>query len=133
MFYGVGGARISAQDGATMRLDAKGNVFISTGATEQGQGMEAVISQVAATSLGVPPERVKIITGDTEHTPYGGGTWASRGAGIGGEAVAQAGRALRLQILSAAAVMLQEDPAALDIQNGAVVDIDTDNERITLD
>ena len=133
MFYGVGGARISAQDGATMRLDAKGNVFISTGATEQGQGMEAVISQVAATSLGVPPERLKIITGDTEHTPYGGGTWASRGAGIGGEAVAQAGRALRLQILSAAAVMLQEDPATLDIQNGAVVDIDTGNERITLD
>ena len=133
MFYGVGGARISAQDGATMRLDAKGNVFISTGATEQGQGMEAVISQVAATSLGVPPERLKIITGDTEHTPYGGGTWASRGAGIGGEAVAQAGRALRLQILSAAAVMLQEDPAALDIQNGAVVDINTGNERITLD
>ena len=133
MFYGVGGARISAQDGATMRLDAKGNVFISTGATEQGQGMEAVISQVAATSLGVPPERLKIITGDTEHTPYGGGTWASRGAGIGGEAVAQAGRALRLQILSAAAVMLQENPATLDIQNGAVVDIDTGNERITLD
>ena len=116
MFYGVGGARISAQDGATMRLDAKGNVFISTGATEQGQGMEAVISQVAATSLGVPPERLKIITGDTEHTPYGGGTWASRAAGIGGEAVAQAGRALRLQILSAAAVMLQEDPATLDRQ-----------------
>ena len=133
MFYGVGGARISAQDGATMRLDAKGNVFISTGATEQGQGMEAVISQVAATSLGVPPKRLKIITGDTEHTPYGGGTWASRGAGIGGEAVAQAGRALRLQILSAAAVMLQENPATLDIQNGAVVDIDTGNERITLD
>ena len=44
MFYGVGGARISAQDGATMRLDARGNVFVATGATEQGQGMEAVIS-----------------------------------------------------------------------------------------
>ena len=133
MFYGVGGARISAQDGATMRLDAKGNVFVATGATEQGQGMEAVISQVAATAVGVPPERLKIVTGDTEHTPYGGGTWASRAAGIGGEAVAQAGRALRQQILRAAAVMLQEEAENLDIQGGVVVDKATGAERIGLD
>ena len=133
MFYGVGGARISAQDGATMRLDAKGNVFVATGATEQGQGMEAVISQVAATAVGVPPERLKIVTGDTDHTPYGGGTWASRAAGIGGEAVAQAGRALRQQILRAAAVMLQEEAENLDIQGGVVVDRATGAERIGLD
>ena len=133
MFYGVGGARISAQDGATMRLDARGNVFVATGATEQGQGMEAVISQVAATAVGVPPERLKIVTGDTEHTPYGGGTWASRAAGIGGEAVAQAGRALRQQILRAAAVMLQEEAENLDIQGGVVVDKATGAERIGLD
>ena len=133
MFYGVGGARISAQDGATLRLDARGNVFVATGATEQGQGMEAVISQVAATAVGVSPERLRIITGDTEHTPYGGGTWASRGAGIGGEAVAQAGRALRQQILDAAAAMLQEEAASLDIRNGVVVDSETGAERIGLD
>ena len=133
MFYGVGGARISAQDGATMRLDARGNVFVATGATEQGQGMEAVISQVAATAVGVPPERLKIVTGDTEHTPYGGGTWASRAAGIGGEAVAQAGRALRQQILRAAAVMLQEEAENLDVQGGVVVDRATGAERIGLD
>ena len=133
MFYGVGGARISAQDGATLRLDAKGNVFVATGATEQGQGMEAVISQVAATAVGVSPDRLKIITGDTEHTPYGGGTWASRAAGIGGEAVAQAGRALRLQILDAAAAMLQEEAERLDIRDGVVVDAETGAERIGLD
>ena len=133
MLYGVGGARISAQDGATMRLDARGNVFVATGATEQGQGMEAVISQVAATALGVPPERIKIVTGDTEHTPYGGGTWGSRAAGIGGEAVARAGRALRQQILRAAAVMLQEEADNLDIHGGVVVDRATRAERIGLD
>ena len=133
MFYGVGGARISAQDGATMRLDARGNVFVATGATEQGQGMEAVISQVAATAVGVPPDRLKITTGDTEHTPYGGGTWASRAAGIGGEAVTQAGRALRGQILKAAGIMLQEDASTLDIRNGVVVDAGTGAERIGLD
>ena len=133
IFYGVGGARISAQDGATLRLDARGNVFVATGATEQGQGMEAVISQVAATAVGVPPERLKIVTGDTEHTPYGGGTWGSRAAGIGGEAVAQAGRALRSQILRAAAVMLQDEAGNLDIRGGVVVDAETGAERIGLD
>ena len=96
-FYGVGGARISAQDGATVRLDATGAVFCHTGVTEQGQGAEAVIAQCVATAFGVPIERVRVITGDTDNTPYGGGTWASRAAGIGGEAAWQAGKALRAE------------------------------------
>src|SRR5713101_5111372 len=85
-FYGVGGAKISAQDGVTIKLDAQGAVICQTGVTEQGQGAEAVLAQVAASSFGVPIERVRVITGDTDNTPYGGGTWASRAAGIGGEA-----------------------------------------------
>src|SRR6185437_15017278 len=84
-FYGVGGARISSQDGATVRLDATGAVFVHSGVTEQGQGAEAVLAQCVATSFGVPLERVRVITGDTDNTPYGGGTWASRAAGTGRE------------------------------------------------
>src|SRR5215813_5871880 len=53
-FYGVGGARISSQDGATLKLDATGAVICHTGVTEQGQGAEAVMAQVVATSFGVP-------------------------------------------------------------------------------
>ena len=93
-FYGVGGARISAQDGATVRLDATGAIFCHTGVSEQGQGAEAVIAQCVATSFGVSMDRVRVIMGDTDNTPYGGGTWASRAAGIGGEAAWQAGKAL---------------------------------------
>ncbi len=133
MFYGVGGARISAQDGCTVRLDARGNVFCATGVTEQGQGAETVIAQVAATAVGVPLDRVKMLTGDTDATPYGGGTWASRGAGVGGEAAAQAGRALRENILKVAGVILQADPTSLDIRNGVVVDMTNGRERIGLD
>jgi aerobic carbon-monoxide dehydrogenase large subunit len=132
-FYGVGGARISSQDGATVRLDAQGAVICHTGVTEQGQGAEAVIAQVVATSFGVPLERVRVITGDTDNTPYGGGTWASRAAGIGGEAAWQAGKALRLNVLAVAASILQAEPKALDIRNAAVVDADTGRERIGLD
>jgi carbon-monoxide dehydrogenase large subunit len=132
-FYGVGGARISSQDGATVRLDATGAVFVHSGVTEQGQGAEAVLAQCVATSFGVPLERVRVITGDTDNTPYGGGTWASRAAGIGGEAAWQAGKALRANVLAAAASILQADPKALDIRGGIVVDADTGRERMGLD
>jgi carbon-monoxide dehydrogenase large subunit len=133
MFYGVGGARIAAQDGCVMRMDAKGNIHCATGVSEQGQGAEAVIAQVAATAVGVDMSRVRVTMGDTEITPYGGGTWASRAAGIGGEAAVQAGKALRANILAVAGVMLQADPGALDIRAGVVVDADTGTERIPLD
>jgi carbon-monoxide dehydrogenase large subunit len=131
-FYGVGGAKISAQDGVTMKLDAQGALICQTGVTEQGQGAEAVIAQVAATAFGVPIERVRVITGDTDNTPYGGGTWASRAAGIGGEAAWQAGKALRANVLACAASILQAKPESLDIRNGAVVDGATGTERLPL-
>jgi carbon-monoxide dehydrogenase large subunit len=131
-FYGIGGAKISAQDGVTMRLDAQGAIICQTGVTEQGQGAEAVIAQVAASSFGVPIEAVRVITGDTDNTPYGGGTWASRAAGIGGEAAWQAGKALRANVLACAASILQAKPEHLDIRDGAIVDADSGNERLPL-
>src|SRR5262249_12276892 len=131
-FYGVGGARISSQDGAVVRLDATGAGICHTGVTEQGQGAEGVVGQVVAPAFGVPIERVRVITGDTDNTPYGGGTWASRAAGIGGEAAWQAGKALRANVLAVAGSILQAEPKALDIRNGVVVDADTGRERIEL-
>ena len=132
MFYGVGGAPISAQDGASARLDASGRVHISSSITEQGQGTETILAQIAADVIGVDLECVKVTTGDTATVPYGGGTWASRGAGIGGEAMLLAAQALRLQILQVAATVLQSEPDKLDIQNSNVVDKGTDSERISL-
>lgn len=130
-FYGVGGARISAQDGATVRLDSAGHVTVQASVTEQGQGTEAILTQIVAEAFGVVPGIVRVQLGDTDVTPYGGGTWASRGAGIGGEAAWQAGRALREQVLSLAATILQADALALDIRDGAVVDLDG-RERLTV-
>src|SRR6478609_5757346 len=131
-FYGIGGAKISAQDGATVRLDAQGAIICQTGVTEQGQGAEAVVAQCVATSFGVTMEKVRVITGDTDNVPYGGGTWASRAAGIGGEAAWQAGKALRANVLAAAGSILQADPRTLDIANGIIVDADTRRERMDL-
>ena len=132
-FYGVGGARISSQDGATIRLDATGAIIVASGITEQGQGSEAVVAQCAASAFGVSLDKVRVILGDTDNVPYGGGTWASRAAGIGGEAAWQAGKALRQNVLDVAASILQAEVKALDIRDGVVVDADTGRERIGLD
>jgi len=131
-FYGVGGARISAQDGATLRLDPSGMLNVLVSVTEQGQGTEAVFAQIAASMVGVSLDKVRVITGDTAVTPYGGGTWASRGAGIGGEAVLQAGKALKTNILAVAGAVLSVDPATLDVVHNAVVDRLTRVEQMPL-
>jgi len=132
MFYGIGGAPIAAQDGATVRLDAAGALHVSCSITEQGQGTNTIIAQIAAGVFGVDISRVKVTTGDTANTPYGGGTWASRGAGIGGEAVLLAASALKDQVLEVAASILQSSVAALEIVAGVVVDADSGGERMAL-
>lgn len=131
-FYGVGGARISSQDGATVSLTPSGEVRCLISVTEQGQGTEAIISQIVADQLGLAQEHVKVITGDTEVTPHGGATWACRGAGIGGETALQAARALKRNILEIAALILQEQTSALDIVDGEVVDAGTRNQRMPI-
>ncbi|WP_408594743.1 xanthine dehydrogenase family protein molybdopterin-binding subunit [Limnohabitans sp.] len=124
-FYGVGGARIASQDGATARLDPNGGVTVMVSVGEQGQGNDAIYTQIAADAVGVDMAQVRVVTGDTEVTPYGGGTWASRGAGIGGEAVLLAGQALRANILKTAAVILKREVSEIELHRGQVVDAQT--------
>ena len=131
-FYGVGGAKISSQDGVAVRLDAQGAVFVQTSITEQGQGSESLTAQIVGSVLGVSMEKVRVILGDTDQTPYGGGTWASRGAGIGGEAALQAAKGLKRNILDVAAAILQSTPSELDIANNQIVNANDGTPRIEL-
>ena len=131
-FYGVGGARISSQDGVAVRMDAQGSLICHTSITEQGQGSESLTAQIVGSVMGVSMERVRVILGDTDHTPYGGGTWASRGAGIGGEAALQAAKILRKNVLDVAAAILQSSPAELDIAGNVVVNAGDGAPRIEL-
>jgi len=124
-FYGVGGARISAQDGATIRLEPSGAVTVMVGVGEQGQGNDGIFAQIAADAVGIAIERVRLVMSDTDITPYGGGTWASRGAGIGGEAILLAGLALRKNILDVAAAILKRPADGLAVFRGDVVDAGT--------
>jgi len=131
-FYGVGGARISAQDGAVVKLTPSGDVQCAISVTEQGQGTETIIAQVVADQLGVSPDRVKVMTGDTDTTPSGGATWACRGAGIGGETALRAGRRLRDQILTMAGQILQMQAGDLALSDGHVIEVRSGAAKLSL-
>jgi aerobic carbon-monoxide dehydrogenase large subunit len=131
-YYGTGGAPISLQDACVIELEPNGGVICAVGVTEQGQGTDTIMAQIAATALGVPVSSVRVISGDTDAVPYGGGTFGSRAAAIGGEAVYQAARALRAEILDIAGVLLQADASSLDIADGVVVDRAGGAKRIPL-
>jgi len=112
-FYGAAGVKISAQEGCTVRLEPSGTVTCITSNQDQGQGVETALAQLVAEALSIPFEDVRIIGGDTATTAVGGGTFASRGLTIAGEAVLTAARALAERIAKVREVMnLPDAPIA---------------------
>jgi carbon-monoxide dehydrogenase large subunit len=93
-------------EGATVRADAAGRITVFTGVPSQGQGLETTLAQVAAGELGVAPEDVSVIGGDTLGIGQGVGTFASRAAVVGGSAVALAARELHAKAVRLAAQAL---------------------------
>jgi carbon-monoxide dehydrogenase large subunit len=117
-FYGSGGAPVSAQEGATVRLEPTGKVTALVGVTNQGQGAHTAFAQVIADELGVSVDDVNVMSGDTALVPYGGGTSGSRGAVLGAGASILACRGLRKQIARVAASMLEAAPGDIEIAGG---------------
>jgi carbon-monoxide dehydrogenase large subunit len=114
----------SAQGGydiARVRMEPGGEVTVYTGLCEMGQGVGAALAQVAADGLGVRPEAVTVVTGDTQVCPYTGyGTGGSRGGTTGGAAVMKATERLRQKILHIAGHMLEAAPGDLVLADGKV-------------
>ncbi|MEO7404676.1 MAG: xanthine dehydrogenase family protein molybdopterin-binding subunit, partial [Burkholderiales bacterium] len=94
-FYGAADVKISAQDGCTLRLEPSGTITCITSNADQGQGVETALAQLVAEAMGVPLDAVRIAGGDTVMTSVGGGTFASRGLAISGEAALAAAKQLR--------------------------------------
>ena len=132
VYYGPSGARVSTQDGCTVKLEPSGVVRCMTSVTDQGQGTLTGIAQIVADQVGVGVDDIDVIAGDSATTPYGGGAWASRGMAMGGEAALQAGKALKANILDLAASILQTSADALDLANGEIRDAATDEARMDL-
>jgi carbon-monoxide dehydrogenase large subunit len=121
--YGKGGASISAADTATLRLLPTGSIFCTASINEFGQGAQTIAAQITATILKVPIETVRVVLGDTDSSPYGGGNYGSRGTSIGGEAILQTAKALKHNILEFASAILKIDMAQLDLEDGNIIDV----------
>lgn len=132
-YYGEGGQHISARETCLLRLEGCGSVRCFTGATDQGQGIDTGIQQVVAAVLGVDVAAVAVISGDSEACPMGGGSWASRGAALAGEAALRAARTLKQNILEIAAALLQVSASSLDVRAGAVIESASGAARLTLE
>jgi carbon-monoxide dehydrogenase large subunit len=119
--YGPQQVNVTAIESCRLTLEADGGIRCATSVVDQGQGTPTAIVQVVAQELGVDPGRIEIDAGDTANTPVGGGSWASRGMALGGEAALRAARKLKANILTIAASLLQSDAASLRLEDGAIV------------
>ena len=88
----VEGTGIGPFEGADVRVDPGGVVFVDVGVGAQGQAHETTLAQIAAAELGVPLERVVVRGGDTDRVGFGMGTIASRVAAVAGPAIARSAR-----------------------------------------
>jgi len=116
----VEGTGVGPYEGAHVRVETTGEVVVATGLTSQGQGHDTVFAQIAAAELGVPVERVTVVTGDTRRFKYAVGTFASRAAVMSGNAVALAARKVRAKALRIAGEALEADAGDLEIVEGEV-------------
>src|SRR5690606_28732135 len=106
-------------DSATVRMDPQGTVQIAVGVHNHGQGLETTLAQIAADELGIGIDDIQVIYGDTQVSPYGMGTFASRGLVIGGGAVLGAAREIRGKLERIAATLLECAADDLERANGA--------------
>src|SRR5262245_66585445 len=79
-------------EAATVRFDPAGKVTAVFGVASHGQGLETTLAQIVADEVGVPIEDVRVVHGDTDASPYGTGTYASRSLVLAGGAAILARR-----------------------------------------
>ncbi|MCP3476735.1 xanthine dehydrogenase family protein molybdopterin-binding subunit [Bradyrhizobium sp. CCGUVB1N3] len=99
-------------------MDPSGNVSVRIGASPHGQGLKTSLAQLVADELGVTPQMVKVISGDTDATPYGWGTFASRSMVIAGGASKLAAGKIASKLKVIAAAILESDPDNIDLNDG---------------
>ena len=104
---------------ATIRVLPTGVVEVVTGTSPHGQGHVTAWSQIAADALGVDPDAITVIYGDTASSPYGMDTYGSRSLVVGGMAVLQAAERVVEKAKQVAAHMLEADPGDLEFANGS--------------
>ena len=108
--------------GARIILNQDASLHIQVGATEIGQGLDTIVAQMAAETIGIPYEHVHVVsTQDTDVAPFDTGAYASRQAYVTSNAVFRAARELKAKILEHAGRVTGIPGVELDISNGAII------------
>ena len=108
---------LGMNDGAALRISPTGKAQLAISVQTQGQGHETTFAQIVADELGIPPEDVDVIHGDTDTTPYGLGTYGSRSTPVSGAATALVARKVRDRARIVASAMLEVAPDDLEWEN----------------
>ena len=112
------GTGIGPFEGADVRIDPSGMVYLQIGVSSQGQSHETTLAQVCAAELGVDTERVVVVGGDTAVLGYGNGTIASRVAAVAGPAVARSSREVARKARLVAGELLECAPTDVVFADG---------------
>jgi len=128
----VEGTGIGPFEGADIRVDPNGTVFVHLGVCAQGQGHETTLAQITADELAVPLESVVVVGGDTSLVGYGMGTIASRVAAVGGPAVQRSAAAVAHKARLVGAELFECAPEDVVLADGHVTVRGVPDKRVTL-
>jgi len=109
-----------------LTVDPSGFVEARIGASPHGQGLRTTLAQIIADEIGVTPDVIKVVHGDTDHTPYGWGTFASRSLVISGGATLIAARKVRAKLIKIASTMLEAAEGDIILADGVAKIAGTD-------
>jgi carbon-monoxide dehydrogenase large subunit len=105
-------------DGCELRVHPTGKAVVRLSVQTQGQGHETTYAQIVSSQLGIPPEDIEVVHGDTDQTPFGLGTYGSRSTPVSGAAAAVVARRVRDKARIITATALECDPADLEWELG---------------
>jgi carbon-monoxide dehydrogenase large subunit len=105
-------------DGATLRIHPTGKAVLGVSCQSTGQGHETTYAQIVGEELGIPPEDIDVVNGDTDRTPFGLGTYGSRSTPVSGAATAVVARKVRERARIVAAAMLEASADDLEWEKG---------------
>jgi carbon-monoxide dehydrogenase large subunit len=108
-------------ESGNVRIEPTGKVTILSGSSPHGQGQETSFAQIVADELGLTPDDIVVLHGDTARIPYGIGTFGSRATAVGGTAMLFAVRDLKEKLKKIAAHLLQTTPEKIDFVGGKLV------------
>ena len=115
---GALGARAGLFECGEVRVHPTGSVTVFTGSHSHGQGHETTFAQVVAARLGLSPEQVDIVHGDTGRVPFGMGTYGSRSISVGGAAIMRALDKIEAKAKKIAAHLMEASDADVDFAGG---------------